>query len=203
MSGLRWPKHFGGGLALLFLHVTRLGFLTIWWCQDTQPRYTIADVPQSKCSTRPRWTQQSHLGPSFRSHTASLLVHSMSYTGLAPIHGGMRQLKGIDTRKWSSWWWDSSPQRFISAEEIMCIARTLFGSPSHIQRLLPGYLERREAAGALKMGGQAAHGWGDFIHLLLDLITIQHGLSILSPASHSLSLGTQGLNACHVTLGYH
>lgn len=92
----------------------------------------------------------------------------------------------------------------------MCIARILFGSPNHIQRLLPGYLERREAAGALKMGakqrcslGKAAHGWGDFIHLLLDLITMQYGLSILSPAGHSLALGTQGLKACHVTLGYH
>lgn len=67
----------------------------------------------------------------------------------------MRQLKGIDTRKWGSWWWDSSPQRFINSEEIMCIARSLLGSPSQIQRFLPGYLERREAAGALMMGDQA------------------------------------------------
>ena len=73
----------------------------------------------------------------------------------APFHGGMRQLKGIDTRKWGSWWWDSSLQRFISTEEIMCIARSLFGSPNQIRRLLPGYLERREAAEALMMGDQA------------------------------------------------
>ena len=73
----------------------------------------------------------------------------------AAFHGGMRQLKGIDTRKWGSWWWDSSLQRFISTEEIMCIARSLFGSPNQIRRLPPGYLERREAAGALMMGDQA------------------------------------------------
>ena len=37
----------------------------------------------------------------------------------------------------------------------MCIARSLFGSPNQIRRLLPGYLERREAAEALMMGDQA------------------------------------------------
>lgn len=48
MSGV-WAEKaetFGSRLALLFLHTTRLGFLTIWWPQNPQPSYRIADFPR-------------------------------------------------------------------------------------------------------------------------------------------------------------
>ena len=107
VSGLRWPKHLGVDQHRFFSTWPGWGFFTVWWSQDTQPSsYMIADFPQSKCPKRPRWTLQSLLEPSFGSHTESLLVRSMSYTGLAQFHCGMRQLKGIDTRKWGSWGWD-------------------------------------------------------------------------------------------------
>ena len=70
---------FQGWTSTALLRVTRLGFLTMWWCQDTQPRYTIADVPQSKCSTRPRWTRQSLLEPRFIPRPTWLCYDSQSY----------------------------------------------------------------------------------------------------------------------------
>lgn len=76
------------------------------------------------------------------------------------------------------------------------------GSSNQTQRLVPGSTETAEAAGALMMWdraemlcgpeGKAAHVWGDPIHLLRDSIAVQYGLSILSPASHSLALGAKG-----------
>lgn len=83
--------------------------------------------------------------------------------------------------------------RLIITEDINYITRGLYGSHNQTQRLLPaGVLMMWDLALVLcGPEGNAAHMWGDSIHLLNDFTSAQWDSNILNLANHNITLGTQ------------